>query len=86
MHIPPHYTGDGATDPLLPDAAAWIAQLRSDGVDILLYPISRLQRHLRIGYNRTIALMEVLMDRGEWIIESGADGTRHARLLPGAVS
>lgn len=86
MHIRPPHAGDGATDPLLPEAAAWIAQLRSEGVDVLLYPISRLQRHLRIGYNRTIALMEALMDRGEWTIESGTDGNRYARLLPGAPS
>jgi len=82
VQLPPPHTGDGASDPLLPEAAAWIAQLRSDGQDILLYPISRLQRHLRIGYNRTCALMEALAQRGDWTICFGEDGTRHARLHP----
>jgi DNA segregation ATPase FtsK/SpoIIIE-like protein len=84
MHFPPPHAGDGASDPLLLDAAAWIAQLHGDGQDVLLYPISRLQRRLRIGYHRTCALMDALAQRGAWTIAFGADGTRHALLHPGA--
>lgn len=50
----------GEADPLLPQAIAWVEQQRSSGEDVLLYPISRLQRHFRIGYSRTCALVEAL--------------------------
>jgi DNA segregation ATPase FtsK/SpoIIIE-like protein len=74
----------GAADPLLPKAAAWVAQQRESGEDILLYPISRLQREFRIGYSRTCALVEALALDAHWIIEFAEDGTRYARLRPGA--
>lgn len=73
-------TATGATDPLLPQAAAWIEQLRCSGQLTLLYPISRLQREFRIGYSRTCALVDALAQCGEWVIAFAADGSRYARL------
>jgi len=70
----------GAADPLLPEAAAWVEQLRAQGEDIVLYPISRLQRQFRIGYSRTCALVEALALDQCWRIEFAEDGTRYARL------
>lgn len=73
----------GAADPLLPAAAVWIERLRDQGEDILLYPISRLQREFRIGYSRTCVLMEALTLDKHWIIAFAEDGTRYARLRLG---
>jgi len=67
-------------DPLLPEAAAWIEDLRSQGEEVVLYPISRLQRQFRIGYSRTCALVDALAHDRHWRIEFGPDGTRSARL------
>jgi DNA segregation ATPase FtsK/SpoIIIE-like protein len=75
--------GIGAADPLLPQAIAWIEQLRGSGEDIVLYPISRLQRELRTGYSRTCALVEALAQAQCWTIAFADDGTRYARLRPG---
>lgn len=72
----------GTADPLLPQAIAWVEQQRSTGEDILLYPISRLQREFRIGYSRTCALVEALALDAHWAIEFFEDGTRYARLRP----
>jgi len=69
-----------ADDPLLLPAADWIAGLRAEGDPVLLYPISRLQRRFRIGYNHTLRLMDALERRGDWIIAYHDDGTRYARL------
>ena len=73
-------TATGATDPLLPQAAARIEQLRFSGQLPFLYPISRLQREFRIGYSRTRALVDALAQCGEWTIAFTADGSRYARL------
>jgi hypothetical protein len=75
--------GIGADDPLLPEAAAWVERLRNEGDDILLYPISRLQREVRIGYSRTCALVEALALDQHRIIEFAEDGSRYARLRSG---
>lgn len=82
MHTDLSRAGHGAADPLLPQACAWIAERREAGEDILLYPISRLQRQFRLGYSRSCALVEALAQRGEWRIAFAADGTRFARLGP----
>lgn len=70
----------GAAAPLLPEAARWIEGLRSQGEEVVLYPISRLQRQFRIGYSRTCALVDALAHERHWRIEFGEDGTRSARL------
>ena len=70
----------GAAQPLLPDAACWIESLSSQGEEVVLNPISRLQRQFRIGYSRTCALVDALARGQHWRIESGADGARSARL------
>lgn len=67
-------------DPLLAAAIAWIDQLRQRREMHLFYPVSRLQRQFRIGYNRTCALADSLTERGEWSIGFSADGTRYARI------
>lgn len=69
-----------AADPLLEPAIAWIGQLRQCGETRLLYPVSRLQRQFRTGYNRTCALADSLAERGAWTIGFSADGTRYARI------
>ncbi len=74
--------GAGADDPLLPQAADWVAAMRTQGQQILLYPISRLQRRFRIGYNRTCALVAALERRGDWAIALDTAGSRYARILP----
>lgn len=71
----------GADDPLLPQAMAWIERLRGRGEDILPYPVSRLQREFRTGYSRAQALVDALVQRGEWSIAFAEDGTRYARIL-----
>ena len=75
--------GIGAADPLFSEAAAWVERLRDQGDDVLLYPISRLQRQFRIGYSRTCALVEALALDKYWIIEFAEDGSRYARLRSG---
>jgi DNA segregation ATPase FtsK/SpoIIIE-like protein len=83
MHTNTPAAGIGAADPLLPQAAAWIARLRDSGQDVVLYPISRLQREFRIGYSRTCALVDALAFENHWIIAFAEDGTRYARLPSG---
>lgn len=68
-------------DPILEQAAAWIDQLRQRGETHLFYPVSRLQREFRTGYQRTCALADSLAQRGEWTIGLSGDGTRYARIL-----
>jgi len=80
-NVPTH--GIGAADPLLPQAAAWVEALRAQGEEILLYPISRLQREFRIGYSRSCALVEVLALDKYWTIAVAEDGSRYARLRLG---
>jgi DNA segregation ATPase FtsK/SpoIIIE-like protein len=82
MHTNIPGAGIGAADPLLPQAAAWIERLRGGGEDIVLHPISRLQREFRIGYSRTCALVEALALDQYWTIAFAEDGTRYARLCP----
>lgn len=81
MHTESSSAGIGAADPLLAQAGAWIAQLRGAGEDILLYPVSRLQRQFRLGYSRSCALAQALVHHGEWMIGFTEDGTRYARLV-----
>ncbi|WP_296944011.1 DNA translocase FtsK [uncultured Massilia sp.] len=76
--------GAGADDPLLHPAAEWVAGMRDQGQDVLLYPISRLQRRFRIGYRRTCALMDALARRGVWAIALDAGGAPYASILPKA--
>ena len=73
-------TRSDAAEPLLEPAIAWVTQLRQRGETELLYPVSRLQRHFLIGYNRACALVHSLAARGEWTIGFHADGTRYARI------
>ncbi|KFI08310.1 hypothetical protein [Massilia sp. BSC265] len=80
MHTESSGAGIGAVDPLLAQACAWIGQLRCAGEEILLYPVSRLQRQFRVGYSRSCALAQALARRGEWVIGFTEDGTRFARL------
>lgn len=80
MSTNPPSEASGAADPLFPQAAAWVEQLRAEGESILLYPISRLQRQFRIGYSRTCALVEALALDQYWRIEFAEDGSRYARL------
>lgn len=68
-------------DPILEQAAAWIDELRQRGQTHLFYPVSRLQREFRIGYQRTCALADSLARRDEWTIRLSGDGTRYARIL-----
>lgn len=72
-----------AADPLLPDAAAWIGGLRQQGQTLLPYPVSRLQRQFRIGYNRTCALAAALEQQGHWTIAVASNGVRYARITVG---
>ncbi|WP_157201857.1 hypothetical protein [Massilia sp. Root335] len=74
-------TSCDTVDPILEQAAAWIDQLRQRGQTHLFYPVSRLQREFRIGYQRTCALADSLARRGEWTIGLSGDGTRYARIL-----
>lgn len=80
MHTESSSAGIGATDPLLAQACAWIGQLRGAGEEVLLYPVSRLQRQFRLGYSRSCALAQALAQCGEWTIGFTEDGTRYARL------
>lgn len=82
MHTESFRAPQGAADPLLPQACAWIGELREAGEAILPYPISRLQRRFRIGYGRSCALVQALAQRGEWRIAFAEDGTRLAHLEP----
>jgi DNA segregation ATPase FtsK/SpoIIIE-like protein len=84
MDIDVPYASIGAADPLLPRAIAWVEQQRCSGEDILLYPISRLQREFRTGYSRTCALAEALALDAHWVIDFLEDGTRYACLRTGA--
>ena len=68
--------------PLLDEAAAWVDALRMRGQTHLFYPVARLQRTFRIGYNATCALADMLAQREEWTIRFSADGTRYARIHP----
>lgn len=81
MHTESSSAGIGAAAPLLAQAGAWIGQLRGAGEEVLLYPVSRLQRQFRLGYSRSCALAQALAQRGEWTIGFTEDGTRYARLV-----
>jgi len=83
MHTESSGAATGAADPLLAQACAWARQLRAAGEEVLLYPVSRLQRQFRLGYSRSFALVEALARRGEWAVGYGDDGTRYARLAAG---
>lgn len=72
----------GADILLLERAGKWTNGLRSRGQKIVPYPVSRLQREFRIGYNRTCALAETLAQQREWTIAYMNDGTRYARIHP----
>jgi hypothetical protein len=74
--------GTQASEPesLLEPAAAWIDLLRKRGQTHLFYPISRLQRRLRLDHARNHALADMLEQRGEWSIAIASDGTRYARI------
>lgn len=73
---------NAADDQIFQDALEWVAQLHAGGDTVLFYPISRLQRWSRLGYNRSCALAAQLEQHGQWTIGFDKDGTRYARLHP----
>jgi hypothetical protein len=72
----------GAGDTLLAQARIWIDGLRQQDQMYVPYPISQLQRTLRIGYARTRGLVELLAQHGEWTIGYRPEGGPFARIRP----
>lgn len=67
---------------MLAQARTWVDGLRQQDRMFVPYPISQLQRTLRIGYARTYALVELLAQHGEWTIGYRLEGGPFARIQP----
>jgi hypothetical protein len=72
----------GPGNTLLAQARAWIQGLRKQDQVFVPYPISQLQRTLRIGYASTCALVELLAELGEWTIGYRPEGGPFAHIQP----
>jgi hypothetical protein len=72
----------GTGNTLLGQARAWIQGLRKQDQVFVPYPISQLQRTLRIGYASTCALVELLAELGEWTIGYRPEGGPFAHIQP----
>lgn len=72
----------GTGNTLLAQARAWIDGLRKQDQVFVPYPISQLQRTLRIGHARTCALVELLAEHGEWTIGYRPEGGPFAHIQP----